>query len=154
MIPKTYKGNKTDFSYFVNMALEDRLPWKTFTMLLNDVAPTLNETREIISLLLKELESLHLAFQEKHDELMKYQENNETESLAIDTLDYDSLPRSEPIDGATQSNEVQEEESSEGKEVIEEVEIVEDEEYDEDRSQDTNQDTKVYDAQSAGPVKN
>ena len=145
MIPKTYKGNKTDFSYFVNMALQDRLPWKTLAMLFNDVAPTLNETREIISLLLKELESLHLAFQGKNDELIKYKEKNETKSLAIDTFEYDSLPRSEPIDGATQSNEVQEEESSEGKEVIEEVEIVEDEEYDEDRSQDTNQVTNVYD---------
>ena len=78
MATKTYKGNKTDFSYFINMALQDRMSWKTLRTLLNDVAPTLNETREVISILLKELESLHCAFQKNKEVLKKHEEESET----------------------------------------------------------------------------
>ena len=38
------KGTKNDFSYFVDMALQNRMPWKTLASLLKDLAPTLNET--------------------------------------------------------------------------------------------------------------
>ena len=72
------KGTVTEFSYYVSKALQNRMPWKSLAILLNDVAPTLNETREVISILLKELETLHLAFQAKQDELKKYQEKSET----------------------------------------------------------------------------
>ena len=75
---KTYKGNKTDFSHFVKMALQDRMSWKTLETLLNDFAPTVNETREVISILLKELEALYLEFQKNKEVLKKYQEGSET----------------------------------------------------------------------------
>ena len=68
MAPKN-TGIKTDFSHFVNMALQDRMTWKTLATLLHDFAPTLNETREVISILLKEFETLHLAFQAKAEEV-------------------------------------------------------------------------------------
>ena len=77
MATKSYKGNKTDFSHFINMALQDRMPWKTLGMLLNDFAPTVNETREVISILLKELESLHCAFQKNTDGERVIDENRE-----------------------------------------------------------------------------
>ena len=78
MKPKNCKGTKTEFSYYVSKALQNRMPWKTLAMLLNDVAPTLDETREIISILLKELETLHFLFQEKQEELKKYQDKSGT----------------------------------------------------------------------------
>ena len=59
------KGTKTDFSYYIKMALLQRMPWKTLESLLIDVAPTLIETREIISILLRELETLQLTLQSK-----------------------------------------------------------------------------------------
>ena len=72
------KGTKTDFSYLVGMALQRRMTWKALEILLIDVAPTLNETREVISILLKELENLHCAFEKNKEVLKKYEE---TETL-------------------------------------------------------------------------
>ena len=43
MEPDTYK---TDFSYFVRMALKNDMPWKTLAIILKDLSPTLIETRE------------------------------------------------------------------------------------------------------------
>ena len=88
MKPKICKGTKNDFSLYIRMALQDRMPWKILAMLLNDVAPTLNETREIISILLEELETLRLAFQEKQEELKMYQDKNES---VLDATNQDSL---------------------------------------------------------------
>ena len=68
-----YNGTKTDFSYFVRMALKDNMPWKTLTILLQDLAPTLKETREIICILLKEIEALQATLQKKDKELEKYE---------------------------------------------------------------------------------
>ena len=78
MATKTYKGNKTDFSHFINMALQDRMPWKNLGVLLNYFAPTLDETREIISILLNELEALYFESQKNKEALKKYQEESET----------------------------------------------------------------------------
>ena len=66
-------GIKTDFSHFVNLALQDRMTWQTLAVLLNNFAPTLNKTKEVISILLKELETLHLAFQKNQEEIRRYQ---------------------------------------------------------------------------------
>ena len=59
------------------MAVQDRLPWKTLAIIINDVAPTLKETREIINMLLKKLETLHLDLNKKEIELHKYQDRNQ-----------------------------------------------------------------------------
>ena len=67
---KIFKGTKTDFSYLVGMSLQGRMPWETLASLLKDLAPTLEETREVISILLKELEVLQSSLQEK--ELEKF----------------------------------------------------------------------------------
>ena len=73
------KGTKTDFSYFVRMALQDNLAWKSLAMILKDFAPTLIETREVISILLKELEALQSTLKKKDKELKMYQNSNFTE---------------------------------------------------------------------------
>ena len=82
-----YNGTKTDFSYFVRMALKDNMPWKTLTILLQDLAPTLKETREVISILLRELESLQSILHKKEKELAKYQNYGPTPKIQKNTLE-------------------------------------------------------------------
>ena len=65
------KHNKYDFSHFVSLALQNTIPWPTLSMLFKDLAPTLNETREIIKVLLKELEALQSTLQQKEKQLEK-----------------------------------------------------------------------------------
>ena len=47
-----------EVSYLVGMALQNTMPWNTLAILLKKLSPTLNEAREIIDILLKELEAL------------------------------------------------------------------------------------------------
>ena len=68
------KGTKPEFLHFVVLTLENRMPWKTLNNLLIELAPSLNETREIINILLKELETLQSTLQKKEKELAKYRE--------------------------------------------------------------------------------
>ena len=42
MEPNTYK---TDFSYFVRMALKNDMPWKTLAMILMDLTPTMDKAK-------------------------------------------------------------------------------------------------------------
>ena len=70
---------KTDFSYFVRMALKNDMPWKTLAIILKELTPTLVETREVICILLKELEKLQSTLKKKDKELKMYQNSNFTE---------------------------------------------------------------------------
>ena len=78
MTSNEFKQNKYDFSHFVSMALQNTMPWPTLSMLFKDLAPTLNETREIIGILLKELEALQSKLQQKEKLLEKYQRENDS----------------------------------------------------------------------------
>ena len=71
------KGDKTHFKHFVRMTMQNEMSWKTLATLLKDLAPTLKETREIISILLKELEAMHSTLQKKDERYQK--ENNDFE---------------------------------------------------------------------------
>ena len=65
MEPNVDKDLIPDFSHFVRLTLKNRMPWKTLGLLLKDLAPSLNETRGIICILLKELETLQSRLQMK-----------------------------------------------------------------------------------------
>ena len=78
MESKTFRGTKNDFSYLVDMALQSRMPWNILTLNFNALAPTLNETKEIISILLKELEILHSTLNEKEKLLEEYQNSSDS----------------------------------------------------------------------------
>ena len=67
------RGTRNDFSYFVKMALQNRMPWNVLAFNLNSLAPTLNETKEIIGILVKELETLQLTLKKKEQQLEKCQ---------------------------------------------------------------------------------
>ena len=62
------------------MALQGRMPWKILSFLLKRLAPTLNETREIICILLTELEALQSTLHDKEKEIENYQRNSEENS--------------------------------------------------------------------------
>ena len=63
------------------------MPWKTLTILLKDLAPTLNETREIISILLKELEALHTTLQKKDKEVKAYENYDLTAKTQMSSIE-------------------------------------------------------------------
>ena len=67
------RDTKVDFSYFVNLALQNKMPWNILALNFNSLAVTLNETREIISILLKELEALQSTLEKKEKLLEKYE---------------------------------------------------------------------------------
>ena len=71
------KGTKPEFLHFVVLTLENRMPWKTLNNLLIELAPSLNETREIICILLKELETLQSTLHRKQKELERFQNQND-----------------------------------------------------------------------------
>ena len=75
-------------SHLVGMALQNTMPWKTLAILLEDLSPTLSEAREVINILLKELETLQLSLQRKQKELENYQEENVTSSEDNNVSDY------------------------------------------------------------------
>ena len=83
MEPIICKGTKSDFTYLISMALQNRMQWKVLDSLFQNLAPNLNETREIISILLKELEALKSALQEKERMLKKYQGSKIVEESEI-----------------------------------------------------------------------
>ena len=71
-------------SHLVGMALQNTLPWTSLAILLNDLSPTLIEAREVINILLKELETLQLSFEKKEKELELFQKGNPMTSVESD----------------------------------------------------------------------
>ena len=59
------KNSENDFSYLVGMALRNRMPWNILAFTFNSLPLTLNEAKEIIGILLKELEALQSTLQKK-----------------------------------------------------------------------------------------
>ena len=73
MESNTSKNDKNDFSYLVGMALWNRMPWNILAFNFNSLPLTLYETREIIGILLKELEALQSTLEKKEKLLEKYE---------------------------------------------------------------------------------
>ena len=116
MTPNIYKGSKTDFSYLVGMSLQRRMPWGTLASLLKDLAPTLEETREVISILLKELEFLQSSLQKKEKEV----EICQKQRLEDDILDQNNF-----LEAVYEENQ-QESSVSESETNEDEIEVLED----------------------------
>ena len=73
---------KIDFCYFIQMALEKNISWEMLAIFLNDLTPTLEKSKEVIDILLKELQTLQL----KLDENLKANTEEVTEKLSEDCL--------------------------------------------------------------------
>ena len=101
MESKGYKGTKNDFSHFITMALQDRMPWNILSFLLKRLAPTLNETREIICILLTELEALQSTLHDKEKEIENYHSSFEEktgESEQVEDQDDHSIQTETNVD--------------------------------------------------------
>ena len=56
MLTKVSFNPSLDFEYFVNLALMNKLPWDSLIVILNDWTPTLAKSKEVIEILVKELQ--------------------------------------------------------------------------------------------------
>ena len=64
---------KVDFRYFISLALQNKIPWQSLPAILQDFTQTVVESKQVIKVLLKKLQELHL-------ELEKYKkESNQNE---------------------------------------------------------------------------
>ena len=79
-----------EVSYLVGMALQNTMPWNTLAILLRKLSPTLNEAREIIDILLKELEALQLSSQknEKNDIISEENEEHNDPNFSTESKSY------------------------------------------------------------------
>ena len=70
-----------DFKYFIQSAIEKKLSWNVLTYFLTDLAPTLDKSKEVIELLVQELEKWVLKV-EKHStsQIQAPSENDSKES--------------------------------------------------------------------------
>ena len=55
---------KVDFRYFISSALQNKITWEALDHFLNDLTPTLATSKQVIKVLLKELQKLHFELQE------------------------------------------------------------------------------------------
>ena len=79
-----------EVSYLVGLALQNTMPWNTLAILLRKLSPTLNEAREIIDILLKELEALQLSLQknEKNDIISEENEEHNDPNFSTESKSY------------------------------------------------------------------
>ena len=54
------KVTKTDFCYFIDMALQNKMSWTMLSTLLKDLTRTSEDSRQVISILLSKLEVIHM----------------------------------------------------------------------------------------------
>ena len=62
------KSTTTDFCYLIDMALQNKMPWNSLASLLKDLTPNLEDSHEVIAILLKKLQTLHMQALEKDNQ--------------------------------------------------------------------------------------
>ena len=73
----------------IKMTIENKIPWTTLASLLDEMAPTLKECKQLIKILLKELQIVHR--QKKAENLPKTIEREETSNDVLKIDDDDDL---------------------------------------------------------------
>ena len=72
------------FKSSIQMALGNKFPWTTLALTLDQMTPTLNQSKELVKVLLSELQSL----QEKHQELLRDKaHSNEDDNYQNDVIE-------------------------------------------------------------------
>ena len=75
---------KVDFRYFISLALNNKLAWQSLPSILSDFTPTVEDSKEVIEVLLKELEKLHSELSRTRN---VSDETSENEVIEIDQAD-------------------------------------------------------------------
>ena len=81
-----------DFSFFINLAIQAEISWNELENILEDLTPTLDKSKELNKVFLKELKSIHsqkksFIFETKTDELAKESEDEEYEEFDNETVE-------------------------------------------------------------------
>ena len=57
-----------DFCYLIDMALQNKIPWKSFSSFLMDITQSLEDSKQVMKILLEKLEALHFKLIKKEKE--------------------------------------------------------------------------------------
>ena len=84
-----------NFKYFVSLAMQNKMSWEGLAFVLDDLASTLPKSKEVIQVLLKELQKLQSRYSEEGKEVIQiddHQLNFENEMMETDdtAIDRDS----------------------------------------------------------------
>ena len=88
-------GTEENFTYFISLAIENKLPWESLETILKDWTPTLTKAKRLIEILLTELQMMHSKLQEHQTQYSKplhdtnkdsEKENNGSEIMEVDQL--------------------------------------------------------------------
>ena len=71
--------------FLISMALNGDVSWRNLTLLMDDLTPTLEKSKKVNEILLKELETLHSKFNDR--QLIHTEEKVQTEPQLFDTED-------------------------------------------------------------------
>ena len=77
---------KLNFRYFIKMALQKKISWDTLLVFLDDLTPTLVQSKQAIEVLVKELQTLQSKVQEdkvEDDEIVEIVDIINTETLNV-----------------------------------------------------------------------
>ena len=91
-----------DFGYFISLALKCKLSWQLLPTILEDFTPTLETSKEVIEVLLKELQKLHSQLLQITKEI----KDKDPDVEIIDIAQDDSLPESCQENETTESNQL------------------------------------------------
>ena len=99
------KRKTVDFQYFIQSAVEKKLAWNSLAYFLTDLAPTLDQSQEIIKLLVQELEKWVLKAENeiKNDNSVPQSQTFENHTYIYDKDDQQSLASSEMPDSEDES---------------------------------------------------
>ena len=95
-----------DFQYFIESAVQKKLAWNTLAYFLTDLAPTLDKSRQIIRILVQELEKWVLKVDTKEDSIVMEnvtEKLNKELALHFQDEDQNSLASSEMSDSEDES---------------------------------------------------
>ena len=78
---------KLNLRYFICSAMQKKMPWSTLTYFLNDLTPTLEKSREVVEILVKQIEKLAI----KLDKLgIEIEEEQTIEKKTFDSFKIES----------------------------------------------------------------
>ena len=73
--------NEAYFKYSIQMALQNKFSWTTLASMLDQMTPTVGQSKELVRVLLKELQNLQKKHQELIADKIHRNENDEVENL-------------------------------------------------------------------------
>ena len=79
-------GTKLNFRYFIKMALQKKISWETLVVFLDDLTPTLVQSKQAIEVLVKELQTLQSKLindEVDHDEIVEIVEIMNTKTSNV-----------------------------------------------------------------------